>query len=62
MHVHRGFISAMRGWGLGLKQWGEGGEKNTGAVPTSLQLTFTECVVPATQAFDWSLAGFSIDF
>ena len=32
-----------------------GGEKNRGTVITSLQLAFTERVVPATQAFDWSL-------
>ena len=30
-------------------------EKNRGAVITSLQLAFTERIVPATQAFDWSL-------
>ena len=30
-------------------------EKNRGTVITSLQLAFTERVVPATQAFDWSL-------
>ena len=34
---------------------GVGGEKNRGTVITSLQLTFTERVVPATQSFDWSL-------
>ena len=34
---------------------GEGREKNRGAVITSLQLTFTEHIVSATQAFDWSL-------
>ena len=34
--------------------WGEG-EKNRGTVMTSLQLAFTKRVVPATQAFDWSL-------
>ena len=38
------------GWGGGRK-----GEKNRGTVITSLQLAFTERVVPATQAFDWSL-------
>ena len=32
-----------------------GSEKNRGTVITSLQLAFTERVVPATQAFDWSL-------
>ena len=37
------------GGGLG------GSEKNRGAVLTSLRLTFKECVVPATQAFDSSL-------
>ena len=31
------------------------GEKNRGTVITSLQLAFTECIVPATYAFDWSL-------
>ena len=30
-------------------------EKNRGTVITSLQLTFKERIVPATQAFDWSL-------
>ena len=30
-------------------------EKYRGTVITSLQLAFTECVVPATQAFYWSL-------
>ena len=34
---------------------GGGGEKNRGTVITTLQLAFTEHVVPATQAFDWSL-------
>ena len=34
---------------------GGGGEKNIGTVITSLELAFTERVVPATQAFDWSL-------
>ena len=34
---------------------GGGGEKNRGTVITSLQLAFTERVVPAKQAFDWSL-------
>ena len=32
-----------------------GGEKNKGTVITSLQLAFKEHVVPATQAFNWSL-------
>ena len=32
-----------------------GREKNGGTVLTSLQLAFRECVVPATQAFGWSL-------
>ena len=40
------------GWG---GRGGGGGEKNRGTVITSLQLAFTERVVPATQAFDWSL-------
>ena len=34
---------------------GGGGEKNSGTVITSLQLAFTERVVPAIQGFDWSL-------
>ena len=32
-----------------------GSEKNRGTVITSLQLAFTKLIVPATQAFDWSL-------
>ena len=32
-----------------------GGEKNKGTVITSLQLAFQERVVPAMQAFTWSL-------
>ena len=48
-----------RGAGVGdySSEGGGGGrgEKNRGTVITSLQLAFTECVVPATQAFDWSL-------
>ena len=40
---------------LGEGGGGEGGEKNKGTVITSLQLAFTECVVPATQVFNWSL-------
>ena len=35
--------------------WKKHCEKNRGTVITSLQLSFTERVVPATQAFDWSL-------
>ena len=31
------------------------GEKSRGTVITSLQLEFTEHVVPATQVFDWSI-------
>ena len=34
---------------------GGGGEKNKGTVITSLQLAFKERIVPATQAFNWSL-------
>ena len=34
---------------------GGGGEKFRKTVITSLQLAFTERVVPATQALDWSL-------
>ena len=30
-------------------------QKNRGTVITSLQLAFTACVVPVTQAFDWLL-------
>ena len=36
---------------------GRGGEKNRETVITSLQLAFTEHVVPATEAFDWSLVN-----
>ena len=32
-----------------------GSGKSRGTVLTSLQLAFRECVVPATQAFGWSL-------
>ena len=42
----------------GIIAVGEGGEKNRGTVIAAArgsQLTFTEHVVPATQAFDWSL-------
>ena len=35
--------------------YGGGGEKNRGTVITSLQLAFTERIVPVMQAFDWSL-------
>ena len=34
---------------------GGGGRENKRTVITSLQLAFAEGVVPATQAFDWSL-------
>ena len=34
---------------------GGGGEKNRGTAIPLLQLVFTERVLPATQAFDWSL-------
>ena len=45
-----------RGGGVGdHSSGGGGGEKNRGTVIISLQLAFTERVVPATQAFDWSL-------
>ena len=43
---------------IALGKGGGGGwrcEKNRGTVITSLQLAFTERVVPATQAFDRSL-------
>ena len=43
------------GAGVGDYSSGGGDEKNRGTVITSLQLAFTECIVPATQAFDWSL-------
>ena len=45
------------GAGVGEYSSGEGvgGEKNRGTVITSLQLAFRECVVPAMQAFDWTL-------
>ena len=36
---------------------GRGGEKNRGTVITSRQLAFTDRVVPARQAFDWSLGN-----
>ena len=48
-NVQRGRVSGIIAQGRG------GGEKNRGTVITSLQLAFTERVVPATQAFDWSL-------
>ena len=45
--------------GLGRRNYssreGGGARMNRGSVITSLQLAFTERVVPATQAFDWSL-------
>ena len=48
--------------GAGVEDYRSGGgggggrsEKNRGTVITSLQLACTERVVPATQAFDWSL-------
>ena len=44
-----------RGLASGIIALGGGGEKNRGTVITSLQLVFTERVVPAKQAFDWSL-------
>ena len=44
------------GAGVGDYSLGGGvGEKNRGTIITSVQLAFTECVVPATRAFDWSL-------
>ena len=49
-NVQRGRVSGIIAQGRG-----GGGEKNRGTVITSLQLAFTERVVPATQAFDWSL-------
>ena len=44
-----------RGLASGIIALGGGGEKNRGTVITSLQLSFTERVVPEDQAFDWSL-------
>ena len=44
-----------RGLAWGIIALGGGGEKNRGTVITSLQLAFTERVVPENQAFDWSL-------
>ena len=45
--------------GAGIRDYssggGGGGEKNRGTVITSLQLAFTERVVPTRQVFDWSL-------
>ena len=44
------------GAGVGDYSLGGGvGEKNRGTIITSVQLAFTERVVPATRAFDWSL-------
>ena len=40
---------------IALGGGGGGGEKNRGTVPTSLRLAFTECIVPTTQVFDWSI-------
>ena len=39
----------------GIIAVGGEGEKNRGTVTMSLQLPFTEHVVPAMLAFDWSL-------
>lgn len=47
-----GVYSGRRGSGEG-----EGGKKNRGIFLASLQLAFKERVVPATQAFDWSLGN-----
>ena len=44
-----------RGLASGIIALGGGDEKNRGTVITSLQLAFTERVVPENQAFDWSL-------
>ena len=44
-----------RGLASGIIALGGGGEKNRGTVITSLQLAFTERVVPENQAFDCSL-------
>ena len=44
-----------RGAGVGDCSSGWGDKKNIGTVITSLQLAFKERVVPATQAFNWSL-------
>ena len=44
-----------RGLASGIIALGGGGKKNRGTVITSLQLAFTERVVPENQAFDWSL-------
>ena len=41
------------GSGVGDYSSRGGGEKFRGTVIASLQLAFTERVVPATQAFDW---------
>ena len=49
-------FNCTEGAGSGIiARGGGGGEKNRGTVIISLQLAFTERVVPATQAFDWSL-------
>ena len=52
---HLDFQNVPRGQASGIIALGGEGVKNRGTVITSLQLAFTERVVPATQAFDWSL-------
>ena len=44
-----------RGLASGIIALRGGGEKNRGTVITSPELAFTERVVPAKRAFDWSL-------
>ena len=48
-------LKCTEGAGVGDYSSGWGDEKNRGTVITSLQLAFKERIVPATQAFDWSL-------
>ena len=48
-YLDTGIIVRGGGGGVG------GGEKNRGTAIPLLQLAFTERVLPATQAFDWSL-------
>ena len=51
---HLDFQMYRGGGASGIIALGGGSEKNRGTVITSLQLAFTERVVPATRAFDWS--------
>ena len=55
-HANDFFVGVYSGRGGGGGE-GEGGKKNRGIFLASLQLAFKERVVPATQAFDWSLGN-----